>query len=328
MENFANDVSGLLSAAIADGTTTTINMVSAAGFPAVNFRVRIDNEYMLVTSLGTGLNWTVTRGIESTTAVAHSNGAAVYQIVTLGGLLQYITDRSLLLAGGTMTGLFNQAAGADIASATTIDLTAATGNSPRITGTTATSAVTMNTGQWALVVVDGAWPLTYHATTNKISGGADYTLTAGDMVLYNKDLSGVVHGLIIKLSGAPVSMSPITNSLGANVALSVAGTYYDGPSIAQGTAGIWFVSGTITVNDPASTNNYSVKLWDGTTVIASTFTTTATNYNQTFSLSGYITSPAGNLRISVKNPSSTTAELKFNSSGESKDCTISAIRIG
>lgn len=92
-ENFANDVSGLLSAAIANGTDTTVNMQSATGFPAVNFRIRIDNEYMLVTSLGTGLNWTVTRAIEGTTGVAHSNGAPVYQIVTVGGLSQYITDK-------------------------------------------------------------------------------------------------------------------------------------------------------------------------------------------------------------------------------------------
>lgn len=101
------------------------------------------------------------------------------------------------LAGATFTGLVNLAAGADIASAATVDLTAATGNFPRITGTTPTSAVTMNSGQLMLVVADGAWPLTYHATTNKIStGGIDYTCTAGDVILYYKDLSGVVHGVI------------------------------------------------------------------------------------------------------------------------------------
>lgn len=107
-------------------------------------------------------------------------------------------------SGGTLTGLLTQAAGADIASAATINLTAATGNSPRITGTTATSAVTMNTGQWCLVVANAAWPLTYHATTNKISGGASYTLTAGDQVLYHKDLSGIVHGFIMKADGTAV----------------------------------------------------------------------------------------------------------------------------
>ena len=106
------------------------------------------------------------------------------------------------LSGATFTGLVNLAAGANIASAATIDLTAATGNCPRITGTVATSAVTMNTGQWELVVADGAWPLTYHATTNKLNtDGINYTCSAGDIVLYYKDLSGVVHGIILPNAG-------------------------------------------------------------------------------------------------------------------------------
>ncbi len=113
----------------------------------------------------------------------------------------------LPLSGGTLTGLLTQAAGANIASAATIDLTAATGNSPRITGTTPTSAVTMNTGQWCLVISDGAWPLTYNATTNKISGGVDRTLAAGDRVLYHKDASGIVHGFIMKADGTAVVSS-------------------------------------------------------------------------------------------------------------------------
>ena len=113
----------------------------------------------------------------------------------------------------------NLAAGADIASAATVDLTADTGNSPRITGVVATSAVTMNTAQWCLVVADGAWPLTYNATTNKISGSASYTLTAGDMVLYHKDLSGIVHGFIIKADGtAVVAFTPTAaNALSGSV---------------------------------------------------------------------------------------------------------------
>lgn len=112
------------------------------------------------------------------------------------------------LAGATFTGLVNLAAGANIASAATIDLTAATGNSPRITGTTPTSAVTMNAGQKMTVVADGAWPLTYNATTNKINtGGKDYTCTAGDNILFRKDLSGVVHGIIFPVGGEAASQN-------------------------------------------------------------------------------------------------------------------------
>ena len=135
------------------------------------------------------------------------------------------------LAGASFTGLVNLAAGADIASAATIDLTAATGNSPRITGTTPTSAITMNTGQWGLVVADGAWPLTYHATTNKLNtGGLDYTCTAGDLVLYHKDLSGVVHGTIFPVNAVPErgtwTVSVYDANTGGNVSpTTVTGNY-------------------------------------------------------------------------------------------------------
>lgn len=129
------------------------------------------------------------------------------------------------LSGFTLTGLANFAAGADIASAATIDLTAATGNFPRITGTTPTSAVTMNTGQPMFVVADGAWPLTYHATTNKLNTGADYTCKAGDVIFYYKDNSGIVHGEISRPAGVQagnvtqVNQAQTTVASGATVIL-------------------------------------------------------------------------------------------------------------
>jgi len=123
---------------------------------------------------------------------------------------QTLTNKTI-----TLSGLLTQAAGANIASAATIDLSTATGNGCRITGTTAISAVTMTTGQQVLVVADGALPLTYNATTNKLnSAAASVTLAAGDMVLYSKDLSGIVHGNIIKANGTSVvagaASSPIS----------------------------------------------------------------------------------------------------------------------
>ncbi len=82
----------------------------------------------------------------------------------------------------SVSGLFSLAVGSDVASAATIDLTAATGNTVAITGTTATSAFTMNEGQHITMVAAGAWPITYNATTAKIIGGIDYTCTAGEVV--------------------------------------------------------------------------------------------------------------------------------------------------
>jgi hypothetical protein len=121
----------------------------------------------------------------------------------------------------------------------------------------------------------------------------------------------------------------LTNSLGANVALSNVTNYFDGPGIAQGTAGTWFVSGTVTVLDTGVAANIRGRLWDGTTVIAScNVTTNAANTASVIALSGIIIKPAGNLRISCKDVTATTGSIRFNQSGDSMDSTISAFRIG
>jgi hypothetical protein len=122
--------------------------------------------------------------------------------------------------------------------------------------------------------------------------------------------------------------TPIHASLGSDVALNNIANYFDGPSIAQGTTGTWFASGTVTVVDSAGAANFNCKLWDGTTVIASAKgSMTSAGFPVSVSLSGYIASPAGNIRISVNDPNSTSGAIKFNASGNSKDSTISAFRI-
>lgn len=126
------------------------------------------------------------------------------------------------------------------------------------------------------------------------------------------------------------SYAPVTNSLGADVNLNSAVSYFDGPSVAQGTSGTWFVNGTATVYvSNFGANAVQAKLWDGTTVIASTsFQGPATGSAGYISipLSGYIASPAANIRISVKS-SGTSDKIIFNQSGNSKDSTITAIRV-
>lgn len=119
-----------------------------------------------------------------------------------------------------------------------------------------------------------------------------------------------------------------TSSLGANVALNNTANYFDGPSVAQGTVGTWYATGTVTVSDTAVVATTFCKLWDGTTVIASTAATNAAaNYAMPVALSGYLASPAGNIRISCRNVSATTGLILFNSSGNSKDATVSVHRI-
>jgi hypothetical protein len=135
------------------------------------------------------------------------------------------------------------------------------------------------------------------------------------------------NGLTRSLQQISASLSRVSASLAADVALGAAGTYNDGPSISLGSVGTWFVSGTATVTDTSSAANHDAKLWDGTTIIAScSFTTLNTGRNIAV-LSGFITNPAGNVRISVRDLTSGNGKILFNQSGNSKDSTISAVRI-
>lgn len=92
-ENLANDVQTTLNGAITN-VATAITVAGSTGFPAANFRIRVDNEIMLVTSVGAGTNWTVTRAQEGTTGVAHNDGTYAVHVLTAASLLQYIIERA------------------------------------------------------------------------------------------------------------------------------------------------------------------------------------------------------------------------------------------
>lgn len=109
-----------------------------------------------------------------------------------------------LKTGDTFTGLVSLASASSIASATTLDLTAATGNTVVITGTTTTTAITINAGQQFVLIAAAAWPLTYHATNLNINGSASYTCAAGDRLEVFKDSTGVVRVNVTKQNGQAV----------------------------------------------------------------------------------------------------------------------------
>lgn len=120
----------------------------------------------------------------------------------------------------------------------------------------------------------------------------------------------------------------ITASLGADVNLNNTANYFAGPSVAQGSSGTWFATGTVTVMATTAGSGIYAKLWDGTTVIDSGAAVIPTTSGYiTITLSGYLATPAGNLRIDVKDISSTDGKILFNQSGNSKDSTISAFKV-
>ena len=68
-----------------DDTTTSVDVASAMGFTGGNFRILVDSEIMKVTGVS-GTTLTVQRHQEGTSAAAHTSGAAVKHVLTVGAL--------------------------------------------------------------------------------------------------------------------------------------------------------------------------------------------------------------------------------------------------
>ncbi len=72
---------------------TSITVTDASLFPAAgNFRIAIESEIILVTGVSSN-TFTVTRGIESSTAVSHESGTSVALVITAGSMKQLFDDR-------------------------------------------------------------------------------------------------------------------------------------------------------------------------------------------------------------------------------------------
>jgi hypothetical protein len=206
----------------------------------------------------------------------------------------------------------------------------------KLFGTTQGSVIYRGVSSWAALTpgTAGQFLTTQGAGANPnwSSGGAG-TGTVTSVGLTN------TYGLTITSSpitaagniNAEVGLSSASAVLGSDVNLSNTSTYFDGPSMAQGSTGTWYACGTITLQDvSSSSSNINVRLWDGTTVMASTVVTTQSgnpNARVSVTLCGIKASPAGNIRISAKDTTATTGVIKANQSGDSKDGTIFGFRL-
>ncbi len=182
----------------------------------------------------------------------------------------------------------------------------------------------------------------FHASNDASATLAVDGLTAKPLRIYpgvalagNEMGGGSVHRFTYSTTGTgewirqgPPAFTVLSNALGGDVALST-GAFADGPSVSQGTSGIWYAAGTITINS-VTNSNFTAKLWDGTTVINSALSATANAASRTtISLAGVIASPVGNIKISAQvfTPSG-SGSIVFNNTGLSKDSNITAVRIG
>lgn len=76
--------------------------------------------------------------------------------------------------------------------------------------------------------------------------------------------------------------------LGADVALTVANTWYDGPSLSLG-AGTWLVEANVAISGFGTNNNGQARLWDGTTDYATGGTGAEVGYPHSIPLAAIIT---------------------------------------
>jgi hypothetical protein len=94
VEKFTNFARSSVVSDITAGATTLV-VEYATNFPTSgDFRLRCGNELMLCTGVS-GTTFTVTRGVEGTTAAAHAAGTPIAHVMTAG---------SLALAAGYISG--------------------------------------------------------------------------------------------------------------------------------------------------------------------------------------------------------------------------------
>lgn len=105
--------------------------------------------------------------------------------------------------------------GADVASASTINLDAATGRLVDVTGTTAITAITLAEGEEAITRFTGALTLTNGASL-VLLGGADIATAAGDIAVW----VGYAAGVVRMVSFSRAGVLPTGRKLGSAVSLS------------------------------------------------------------------------------------------------------------
>ena len=99
--------------------------------------------------------------------------------------------RSTIAGTKTFSAAVNLALGSNIASATTTDIGAATGNTVHVTGTTTITGLgTVAAGTTRTVIFDGALTLTHNGTSLILPGAANIATAAGDVATFVSEGSG------------------------------------------------------------------------------------------------------------------------------------------
>ena len=186
-----------------------------ADFPAVpNTLIESAKFNSIINDIATALSTCITKDGQTTVTANIPMGG--YRFTGLGAGAangQSLRYEQLFTTGAvTLLGAMNWVKGADIASAATVDLSAATGNGVHVTGTTAITAVTLASGAWRQVIFDGILTLTHHTTNNNLPGGANITTAAGDRALYWSDGTTVYCVTYVRSNGESLITAPFADT--------------------------------------------------------------------------------------------------------------------
>lgn len=177
------------------GSATDYSIITMENAAGQRELIKVEHRAAGSDTLGSG-GYPLIRGYGGSTARAWTAGDSVD--LRLPATVLEAELNSVNRSGDTMTGALgmtgaaiNEAHGADIASAATVNLDTATGNTVDVTGTTGITAITLSDGWQRTVRFTGSLLLT-HGASLVLPGASNIQTAAGDFAVFKGYAAGVV----------------------------------------------------------------------------------------------------------------------------------------
>lgn len=327
---YTNNAVGILTAPITTGSTSlTVQAGQGALFPLpivannTNFWATLVDaltetilEIVLVTARSAD-TFTIVRAQQGTTAKPYATGDSIQLRPTATGL-----DAMLLRPV------------VSVPSASTVDISGMSGQTPSLTGVVPVTAWTMLSGQKARVNFTAATPITYNAVTNQIQGGSSITGESGSYLelFFDGTTTFVTYILVngaaasgpsytsvptpIVATGAVLTNravgvpTKVNSATATNTTMMAVSSLIDGQSFTLNNVGAGVATFTMTGSDTISGNNLNasatIVLNQGETVTlardsSTTLLVTASNVNF-FAAKTAVTPTTSGTAVSVNIP--------------------------